>query len=242
MKKSPIMTPALSVLMHALATGDDKTLLAGIGGKVGIDVHWRDARGFTFLHFAAQNGNAALCDALIHQKGIDARLRNSFGETPADIAAVFGHTDLSARLRREAVAQDAVNRLPLPAIESLADLRAQCIKEKRNLFYDYARGGIFDLVIAAARTSKQEILPEDLLGEGQAGDSVLFQLAATRQLDLLLDPQLWQGRGTVLAQIWAQAPERHRNDEAYAACQQILAGIAPQTSTGQRRPVPRFRK
>ncbi len=242
MKKESIMTPQLSLLLHALATGDDKTLLGGIGGKGGIDVHWRDARGFTFLHFAAQNGNAALCDALIHQKGADARLRNSFGETPADIAAVFGHTDLSARLRREAVAQDAVSPAALPKIESLAALRAQSVKEKRNLFYDYARAGSFDLVIAAARTNKEEILPQDLLSEGQAGDSVLFQLATARQLDQLLDPALWQGRGEVLAQIWACAPERHRNDEAHVACQRILLPSQQQNSAPTRRATPRFRK
>ena len=252
MSRDPVMTPALSVLMQALADGDTEKLLAGIGGKGGVDINWRDLRGFTFLHFAAQRGNLLLCEALIRDKGADARLRNRFGEAPADTAAVFGHADLAARLKREMAARELLGGPLLPAVKSLAELRARGEKENRNLFYDYARARAFDQVVDAARATGERFQAQDLLGEGQAGDTTVFQLAATKQLGLLLDPRLWEG-GDTLTRVWQTAPARNRPDENYEKLKQQMrrdAGLSgpaersdlPVARQVQRPPTPRFKK
>lgn len=61
-------------------------------------LHALDGKSETPLHIAARCGKLALCDLLIRH-GADPNLRNVFGETAAEVAAVEGHIGLSQLLR-----------------------------------------------------------------------------------------------------------------------------------------------
>lgn len=191
-----------SQLLHALAQRDNAALLAMLSDD-GVDAKWRDDRGQTLLHFAALRGDSELCDALLYAKKADILAQTDNGDTPARLAAIYGHKALAEELSvQERRARAA---LPAPAIKHFDDLRRE-----RGALYAMACQGQFAAVVAAALRDRARFTAADLLAEGQRGESVLLRLCQSGQLDVLLQKDLWHDNLPVLAQCRAALPRVYR--------------------------------
>lgn len=179
----------LTAITDLLAKRDNEALLAVLDDNGG-DANWCDDRGQTLLHFAALRGDEELCEALICKKGFSALIRNEDGDTPARIAAIFGHERLSAHLAEIERTQQAA--LPTPVIASLGELRQQNHRGKGSMFYLYACTGQFSYVVDAAVKSGESFTREDLLSMGQKGESVALRLCQSGQLAVLLRADIWR--------------------------------------------------
>ncbi len=182
----------LTVITDMLAKRDNAALLAVLDDNGG-DANWCDDRGQTLLHFAALRGDEELCEALICKKGFSALIRNEDGDTPARIAAIFGHERLAEHLYEIERTQQAA--LATPVITSLADLRQQKPPNpngKGNMFYHYACTNQFSCVVDTAVKNAESFTRDDLLALGQKGESVALRLCQSGQLPVLLRPELWR--------------------------------------------------
>ena len=191
-----------SQLLHALAQRDNAALLAMLSDD-GADARWRDDRGQTLLHFAALRGDSELCDALLYGKKADILAQTDNGDTPARLAAIYGHKALAEEL----FVQERRARAALiaPAIKSLDDLRRD-----KGAFYALACQGQFAAVVAAALRDRARLTADDLLAEGQRGESVILRLCQSGQLDVLLQKDLWQDNLPALAKVRAALPQVYR--------------------------------
>ena len=63
----------------------------------GVNINAKDDKGFTALHWAAQNGNIELAHLLVELRA-NVNARNNVGITPLHIAVSKGHTELAAFL------------------------------------------------------------------------------------------------------------------------------------------------
>ncbi len=184
----------LTAITDMLAKRDNAALLALLDDNGG-DANWCDDRGQTLLHFAALRGDEELCEALVCKKGFSALIRNEDGDTPARIAAIFGHERLAEHLFEIERAQRAI--LATPVIGSLSALRNQTPSIKGasmqgGMFYHYACNNHFAAVVDAALKSGESFTREDLLTAGQKGESVALRLCQSGQLPLLLRADLWR--------------------------------------------------
>lgn len=184
----------LTAITDMLAKRDNDALLALLDDNGG-DANWCDDRGQTLLHFAALRGDEELCEALVCKKGFSALIRNEDGDTPARIAAIFGHERLSEHLFEIERAQRAV--LATPVIESLEALRRQQATIKGasmqgGMFYHHACNNQFGAVVEAAIKNGESFTRDDLLAMGQKGESVILRLCQSGQLPLLLRAELWR--------------------------------------------------
>jgi len=76
----------------------------------------KDVDGWTALHMASFNGDAAVVPLLI-AAGADVRAKNDDGETPGDLAARRGHPAVAALLRDAVADRDGYQR-PSPRAPS----------------------------------------------------------------------------------------------------------------------------
>lgn len=170
-------------ILQALARRDNAALLALMDDD-GVDGSWADARGQTILHFAALRGDSDLCDALIVQKKADVLAMTDKGDRPSRMAAIYGHADLARHLA--AIEENALVAKGLPVIESLASLREK--GDAARALYDLACAGQFAAAVDAARRNGECFTREELLYEGQAGESTLLRLCQTGQISPVQGP------------------------------------------------------
>lgn len=200
----------LTAITDMLARRDNAALLALLDDNGG-DADWCDDRGQTLLHFAAQRGDEELCEALVCKKGFSALVRNEDGDTPARVAALFGHERLAEHLAEIERTQQAGQ--PPATVRSLADVRAQHGKGALgNAFYRYACQQQFSIVVDAALRNDEAFTAADLLAMGQKGESVILRLCQSGQLPCLLRAELWRGaeRQEVLCRVRDSLPRFFR--------------------------------
>ncbi len=200
-----------TMITETLARRDNAALLALLADD-GSDGSWCDDRGQTLLHFAAMRGDEALCDALIYKKGFSVQARNEEGDTPARTAAIFGHERLAQQLADIERRQHSATPVEMPPVTTLAELRQRKVPSGLNAFYDYACAGRFDMVVAAALASGEHLTREDLLVQGQKGESVALRLCQSGQLAVLLRADLWRTPAAldVLRHVRATLPVVYR--------------------------------
>ena len=85
--------------LHAACAGQSPHELVTLLLDSGADVNARQHGGFTPLHEAAQNGNAALTELLL-VRGANATATTDDGKTAAQLAQEAGHSDLAEQIRR----------------------------------------------------------------------------------------------------------------------------------------------
>jgi ankyrin repeat protein len=78
-----------------LNTGNRDAVRAVFGGKA---INARDSEGNTVLHYAARVSPAAIVSLLV-ELGADKSIRNTSGDSPADIAQRWNRQDIAAMLR-----------------------------------------------------------------------------------------------------------------------------------------------
>ena len=178
-----------AAILGTLASRDNAALLALLADD-GSDANWSDDRGQTLLHFAALRGDEDLCDALIWKKGCNVLARNEDGETPARLAAIFGHDTLAQHLFDLERRQLATNLPPAPALTTVADMR----REPQMLYFLVCSGHVATVVECAMKNGER-FTREDLLAAGQKGESVILRLCQSGQLPALLRPELWADDG-----------------------------------------------
>ena len=62
------------------------------------DVNWRDAAGWSGLHFAARDNYGELLELLLAQTGVDVNIRTNHNTTPLMVACGWGHENIVRRL------------------------------------------------------------------------------------------------------------------------------------------------
>jgi len=161
---------------------------------------WRDKEGNSLLHHAARLGDMEAVELSLAQ-GISALVYNKELESARDMARSWGHDAAALRLDQEMRRERAAAPAAALPYKTLADIRA------KKAFYDLAKRGLFDQVIALAEKDSGNLCADDLLSAGADGDMVLMHVCQQGQLSLLLRPELWAQNPADLSAIWEKTPK-----------------------------------
>lgn len=207
MAAKPSKKQLQDTMLNALTRQDAAGVLAALDN--GLQTAWQDAQGRTALHYAAAWGNDALAERLM-EKGVPPALRDNDAQSPADIAALYGHASLA---RAFAKAAEATAPAPLP-YATLAQLRhasqEQTAKGHADVFYALARAGRFAEVVALAEKTGEGFCRQDFLELGADGNTTAEVLAASGQFSSVLKPALWVKSGQDFQDVWHSLSAAHR--------------------------------
>lgn len=186
-------------------------------------VQKHDDNGMTLLHFAAREGANEIIEWLL-QKKANINAQNLIGETPLDLAILYGF-EKTTRLLKQRGAQDG------------AEIAAQ----KKwaagdNSILTAARLGKLPDMIPEMLAGKRPLLTlSDLMQKDNNGESVLNMLFQKNQLDAILTPALWIGRTGQLSKLIDFIPE---SLQARSNCETLLRQTRQQSlnQTQRRRP------
>ena len=95
---APSRNPMAVLPQHSAAAGQKADVVAALL-DAGVPVDAPSQGGFTVLHSAAQNGDAAFVDMLL-ERGANPACKTEDGRSAADLAAAAGHEPLAVLLRR----------------------------------------------------------------------------------------------------------------------------------------------
>lgn len=180
----------------------------------GLDANWKSERGDTLLHSAARLGDISLVEKLL-DKGAKALVFNAEGETPRDIAVIWGH-DNAAKMIGTRLADETLTRgndtIPYA---SLQDLRDKAAETGINPLHDIAQRGQFNQVLALVSADAQGLNASELLSKGLDGDTVLLKICQHGQLPLLVKPELWVKKPQDFQRLWENVPAHYRKEVDY---------------------------
>lgn len=203
----------------------------------GLDPNWKDGAGNTLLHHAARMGNQALVEKLA-EKGAAFWSYNADGETPRDVAIVWGNDSVSALVTAKMSEQPAAEeQIPY---KSLQEIRDASEKTGTSQFHFLAKRGQFAQVAALAEKDGG-FIASDLLGKGGDGDTAVMKVAQQGELDLLLNTALWLSQPTDFEKVWESVPANYKTEHdavAFASDlrQAKLQSYAKPKLPGLRRP------
>ncbi len=187
----------------------------------GADVKRRDADGNTLLHHAARFGDLELIEKLV-AKGAKTFTHNNDGESPWDVAVIWGHDAVAARLdtalRAEMKSAAEIEKISYTSLQQIRDASA---KNGSSEFHALAAKGFFAQVIALAEKDGG-FTAGDLLERGRDGSSVVLKLAQQGSLGSLLKPALWSARPNDFQNVWLNVPKNYRDGHDYEA---FLSGL-----------------
>ena len=186
--------------------------IAALGKYIdaGTDISRRDADGNTLLHHAARFGALELVDKLA-AKGAKTFVHNNDGDTPWDVAVMWGHdavaTRLDAVLRAEMKSAAEIEKV---SYTSLQQIRDASVKNGASEFHALASKGLFAQVISLAEKDGG-FCAADLLEKGRDGTTVILKLAQQGSLASLLKPALWSARPNDFQNVWLNVPKNYRD-------------------------------
>lgn len=194
-------------ITKAVAARDAAGVLAALDSGVGTNA-WKDARGASLLHHAAIWGDEKFAEALI-TRGAKIFAHNDNGETPADLAAIWGREDLAKKLFDRQRDEELTKGHATLGFSSLQEVRDASATTGVNQFHHLAKLGQFPQVVSLAQLGGG-FTAQDLLGRGPDGDTALQKICEKGQLALLLKAPLWMDRPEDFAQVWAAAPSNYK--------------------------------
>ncbi len=182
----------------------------------GLDANWKDAAGNTLLHHAARFGDTDFINKL-QAKGATAFVFNAAGDSPFDIAVMWGNDAAAARISSglEAEIKAAATAKPI-TYKSIQEIRDASGKKGSSEFYTLAKNGQFPQVAALAEKDGG-FVASDLLGKGADGDTAALKLAQYGQLGLLLKPALWIAKPEDFQKVWDSVPANYRSTLDYTS-------------------------
>ncbi|MDE1152001.1 MAG: ankyrin repeat domain-containing protein [Micavibrio sp.] len=175
----------------------------------GLDANRKDSAGDALLHHAARQNDTALADAIVAAGG-KATSRNDALETPADVAAVWGHDALAQKLRARAAAENTATPAAGLPYKTLQDIRHETAATGVDQFYHLARLGRFADVAKLAATDASGLTAADLLGRGPDGDTTILKICQSNALASIIKPELWLKKPEDFQSVWQQVPEKYR--------------------------------
>ena len=200
--------PDSSSIEKALAANDSATIEAML--DKGLAANWQDSTGNSLLHHAARMGDTLFTDKLL-AKGALANVRNAALETPAEVAAQWGHDALAHQLRARAFAQtQAAPEAPLES-KSLQDIRDLSASTGADQFNFLARSGRFADVIKLAAKDAAGFTAADLLGRDADGDRTILKVCEAGLLPNLLNPAVWGRKAEDFQNVWSHVPEKYKD-------------------------------
>jgi hypothetical protein len=202
------MTDKFSADVEAAVAARDGAALSRLL-DAGLDANWTGAGGQTLLHWAARLGDLALTARLL-DAGAHARVYNDAAETPRDVAVIWGHDLLAAKIAARA-AQEPEGAEAFP-YRTLEEIREKSRETGVNQFHYLAQRGQFAKVIALAAEDPQGIDAADLLGRGLDGDTALLKICQQGQLRLLARPDVWLRRPQEFQSLWEKVPAHYRKE------------------------------
>jgi Ankyrin repeats (3 copies) len=197
----------IAEITKAVAARDATSVLAALDSGVEANA-WKDMRGASLLHHAAIWGDEKFAEALI-TRGARAYAHNENGETPADLAAIWGREALAKTLAEKQRDEELTKGHATLGFSSLQDIRAESATSGVNQFHHLAKLGQFPQVITLAQLGGG-FTAQDLLGKGPDGDTALQKICEKGQLGLLLKAPLWMDHPEDFAAVWAAAPSNYR--------------------------------
>jgi len=200
--------PTEADIDKALAAHDSAAIARFL--TAGMDANRKDAAGDSLLHYAARDNDAVLAGAIIAAGG-KANARNDALETPADVAAIFGHDALSQTLRARAFADDAANLPAALPYKTLQDIRDESARTGVDQFHHLAHLGRFADVAKIAAVDANGFAAADLLGRGADGDTTILKICQTNALASLIKPELWVKKPEDFQSVWQHVPEKYRD-------------------------------
>jgi len=105
---------------------------------------------------------------------------------------------------------------------TLADLRQTSGRNDETCLLHAARYGVFDKVMDIVHASGEKLGVDDLTAKDASGKSIVDYLTDNGQIDRVLDPRDWVGRGAELARLWQAVPEKARDKINF---QQIIGDL-----------------
>lgn len=191
---------------QAISARDTATLSQLL--EKGADANWKDAAGNTLMHHAARFGDLGLV-ALLQAKGASAFVFNAEGESPFDVAAVWGNDAVAKKISEGIEAEiKAAAEKPVIPYKTLQEIR------DASAFYDLAKRGQFAQVTALAE-KEGGFVASDLLQRGPDGDTAAHKLVQLGQLGLLLKPALWIAKPEDFQKVWESVPANYRSAHDY---------------------------
>lgn len=190
--------------------------IAALGKYIdaGADVNRRDADGNTLLHHAARFGALELIEKLV-AKGAKTFTHNNDGESPWDVAVIWGQDAVAARLqdalRAEMKAAAEIEKISYTSLQQIRDASS---KNGASEFHALASKGLFAQVIALAEKDGG-FCAADLLEKGRDGTTVILKLAQQGSLGSLLKPALWSARPNDFQNVWLNVPKNYRDGHDY---------------------------
>jgi ankyrin repeat protein len=180
----------------------------------GLDPDWRGARGNSLLHEAARLGDISLIGRVL-EKGAKAFVLNDEGETPWDMAVIWGNDD-AAKLLAPRIAEDKLARgTEAIPYQSLQEIRDKTAETGINQLHHLAQQGQFARVILLAVSDPQGLTSAELLSKGLDGDTVLMKVCQKGQLPQLAKPELWVKKPQEFQKLWENIPAHYRKEVNY---------------------------